>query len=104
MPVCLMVMLEVNPERREKMLEGFKLRHAQSMRLGALSHDVWELTEPGEDAGRWMGTMTFRDMAHFSQFVSAQDADPEAQATIQQAIGPGGLARILSQRIAVQIG
>lgn len=66
MPVCLMVTLQVDPQRREEMLEGFRVRHAQSMRLGAFSHDVWELTAPGEDAGRWMGTMTFRDMGHFA--------------------------------------
>jgi hypothetical protein len=62
---------------------------------------VWRLVEPGEDPGRWMGTMTYRDMEHFAQFGAAQEADPEAQETMRRVIGPGGSTRILSQRVAV---
>lgn len=51
-----------------------------------------------------MGTMSFRDMQHSLAFAAAQDADPEAHQTIQRIIGPGGIATILSQRIAQHAG
>jgi hypothetical protein len=100
MSVMLMVLLGVDTAREAEMLSGFETRHDQSIRLGALSHEIWKLQAPGEDAGRWLGTMTFRNMDHFSQFSAAQDADPEAQETIGSILGPGGVASILSMRVA----
>jgi hypothetical protein len=99
-----MVLLDVDAKHEAEMLRGFEKRHGQSIRLGALSHDIWKLQGPGEDEGRWMGTMTFRDMEHFNQFSAAQDADAEAQETIGQIVGPGGIASIVSMRVAEQVG
>jgi hypothetical protein len=103
MSVLLMVTLEVDSSRSEEMVLLFRKRHDQSIRLGALSHDLYRLVDAGDDAGKWMGTMTFRDMEHFNEFVAAQEADPEATATIASGVGPGGFAKIVGQRVAVLI-
>jgi heme-degrading monooxygenase HmoA len=94
--------LAVDGSREDEFERLFEKRRAQSLRLGALDHQVWRLVEPGEDPGRWFGIITFRDMEHLQQFSAAQDADAEAQQTIAQAIGPGGPAQALSFRFAVR--
>ena len=96
--VLMMALLEVDPSRETEMQEIFDVRHDQSIRLGALTHDLLKLHEPGEDAGKWLGTMTLRDMAHFEEVSAAQDADAEAQATIAQVLGLDGPARMISMR------
>jgi hypothetical protein len=97
-----MVLLEIAPGREEEALAGYRVRQAQSLRLGALSHDFWKLQEPGEDSDKWMATLTFRDMAHMVEFNAAQAADPEVQATLAEITGPDGPTKILSRRIAEQ--
>lgn len=82
--------LEVDPTRIDEALALAAERRGQVVRFGARALRLYECTQGDAVAARWLAIEEFASESALDEFVAAQTADAEAQATITKTFAPIG--------------
>jgi hypothetical protein len=101
MTVLLVWTLDVDRTRRDEALTLAAERRQQVERLGAQSLRIFDAQHADQPAERWIALEEFESDAALEAFITAQNADPDAQATIANTFAPiGPITVVHSDRIS----